>query len=195
MRLHFFGDSINVIEKKMDRRGFVRMTLLGLASGLLPRGVLAAAPIRPATERSLSLFNTHTEESLDSIYWARGEYLPKALDDLNYILRDHRTGEIKPIDTRLLDLLHALGRKLCAHHPFHIISGYRSPATNARLRRHGRGVARNSLHLQGKAVDISLPGCDLPVLRESAVELRGGGVGYYPRQNFVHVDIGRVRYW
>ena len=186
---------MKVIDKKIDRRGFVRMGLLGLASGLFPRSVLAATRNRSAAERSLSLFNAHTEESLHTVYWARGEYLPEALADLNHILRDHRTGEIKAIDTHLLDLLHALGRKLCARHPFHIISGYRSKATNALLRRHGQGVARNSLHLQGKAVDISLPGCDLSVLRESAVELRGGGVGYYPRQNFVHVDIGRVRCW
>jgi uncharacterized protein YcbK (DUF882 family) len=117
------------------------------------------------------------------------------LDDLNYILRDHRTGEIKPIATQLLDLIHALSEKLCARRPFHIISGYRCQATNDLLRRRGRGVARNSLHLQGKAVDIRLPGCDLSVLRESAMGLRGGGVGYYPRPSFVHVDIGTVRYW
>jgi uncharacterized protein YcbK (DUF882 family) len=148
-----------------------------------------------ATERSLSLHNTHTGESLRVVYWVQGEYFPGALDDLNHILRDHRTGEIKPIDTQLLDLLHALSEKLCARNPFHIISGYRSQVTNDLLLRRGRGVDRNSLHIQGKAVDIHLPGCELPVLRETAIGLRGGGVGYYPRPNFVHVDIGPVRYW
>ncbi|MBW2174784.1 MAG: DUF882 domain-containing protein, partial [Deltaproteobacteria bacterium] len=105
-------------------------------------------------ERSLSLHNTHTGESLNTVYWAHGDYLSGALDDLNYILRDHRTEEIKPIDTQLLDLLHALSETLCTRQPFHVISGYRSQATNDFLRTRGRGVARNSLHIQGKAMDI-----------------------------------------
>ena len=180
---------------KIGRRDFIGLGMLGFVLSFFPREVLAAARSLLTIERSLSLHNTHTGESLDTVYWAHGDYLPGALDDLNYILRDHRTEEIKPIDTQLLDLLHALSETLCARQPFHIISGYRSQATNDFLRTRGRGVARNSLHIQGKAMDIRLPGCDLSVLRESAMELRGGGVGYYPRPNFVHVDIGRLRHW
>ena len=180
---------------KIGRRDFIRLGMLGFVLSFFPRGVLAAARSPLTIERSLSLQNIHTGESLNTVYWAQGDYLPEALDDLNYILRDHRTGEIKPIDTQLLDLFHALSEKLCARRPFHIISGYRSQATNDLLRKCGRGVARNSLHVHGKAVDIRLPGCDLSVLRKSAMELRGGGVGYYPRPSFVHMDIGTVRYW
>ena len=180
---------------KVGRRDFIGFGILGIVTSLFPRGVLAAGRNLLTIEKSLWLYNTHTGESLNTVYWAEGDYLPGALDDLNFILRDHRTGEIIPIDTQLLDLLHALSERLCARHPFHIISGYRSQATNDLLRRRGRGVAKNSLHIQGKAVDIRLPGCDLPMLRECAMGFRGGGVGYYPRPNFVHVDIGRVRYW
>ena len=186
---------MNVNDVKIGRRDFIGLGMLGFVLSFFPRGVLAAARSPLTIERSLSLHNTHTGESLDTVYWAHGDYLRGALDDLNYILRDHRTEEIKPIDTQLLDLLHALSETLCARQPFHIISGYRSQATNDFLRTRGRGVARNSLHIQGKAMDIRLPGCDLSVLRESAMGLSGGGVGYYPRPNFVHVDIGTVRYW
>ena len=121
--------------------------------------------------------------------------LNQALADIDHILRDHRTGEVKAIDTRLLDLAHAVGESLRDHGPFHVISGYRSPKTNALLRAGGNGVAGKSLHLQGKALDIRLPGTDLPVLHRAAVDLKGGGVGYYPGPNFVHIDVGRVRYW
>ena len=146
-------------------------------------------------ERSLSFYNTHTEEELEVVYWARGKYRKKALADIDRILRDHRTGEVKAIDTRLLDLAHDLRERLGNQGPFHIISGYRSPKTNALLRAGGNGVATKSLHLQGKALDIRLPNTDLPVLHRVAVDLKGGGVGYYPGPNFVHIDVGQVRYW
>jgi len=184
-----------VNDAKIGRRDFIGLGMLGFVLSLFPREVLAATRSLLTIERSLSLHNTHTGESLNTVYWAHGDYLSGALDDLNYILRDHRTEEIKPIDTQLLDLLHALSETLCTRQPFHVISGYRSQATNDFLRTRGRGVARNSLHIQGKAMDIRLPGCDLSVLRESAMGLRGGGVGYYPRSGFVHVDIGRLKYW
>jgi uncharacterized protein YcbK (DUF882 family) len=99
------------------------------------------------------------------------------------------------IDVGLLDLVHAIAVKLKAQEPFHIISGYRSPQTNAMLLQQGRGVAKKSLHLHGKAIDLRLPGCSLSVLRRVAMDMRGGGVGYYPRPDFVHIDVGRVRYW
>jgi uncharacterized protein YcbK (DUF882 family) len=141
------------------------------------------------------LYETHTKESVATVYWVDGTYLPEALTDINRVLRDFRTDEVKPIDTGLLDLVCAIRVRLKAQDPFHVISGYRSPKTNAMLRKNNRGVARKSLHQYGKAVDIRLPGCSLSLLRRVATELRAGGVGYYPRSNFIHVDVGQVRYW
>ncbi len=128
-------------------------------------------------------------------YCRGGRYLPEALYRINYILRDFRTGEIKPIDVHLLDTLYRLSRKVSRRCTFHIISGYRSPATNARLRRKSRGVAKNSYHMYGKAIDIYVPGYRLSRLRRQALKLRAGGVGYYPKTGFVHLDVGPVRQW
>ncbi len=179
----------------LSRRRFLRLSALTTLASFSPRLGLAALKNFQSPERSLSLHNTHTGESLEEVYWAKGRYLSEALSDIDYILRDHRSGDIKRIDVRLLDLIHAIGLKLDAQEPFHIISGYRSPRTNAFLRKCGRGVARNSFHLYGKAVDIRLPECPLSLLHRVAIEMRGGGVGYYPRPNFVHIDVGRVRSW
>jgi uncharacterized protein YcbK (DUF882 family) len=129
------------------------------------------------------------------VYWANGGYLAEALTSVNRIMRDHRSGEIKAIDPRLLDLVHAIGVELDSQQPFHIISGYRSPQTNSFLCEHSGGVAKNSLHIYGKAVDVRHPKFPLEVVRQAAIDLRGGGVGYYPRPDFVHVDLGRIRYW
>jgi uncharacterized protein YcbK (DUF882 family) len=137
----------------------------------------------------------HTDESLTTVYYARGRYLPQGLDEIDYILRDHRNEKIKAIDPRLLDLLFTLGMKLDTQHPFHVISGYRSPETNEMLYRRNRGVARNSLHIYGKAVDVRIPGCELSLFCRAARECREGGVGYYPRSDFLHIDVGQVRYW
>ena len=146
-------------------------------------------------ERRLVLFNTHTREKLDVCY-ARGEsYRSEALSAVNHILRDHRTNEVNPIDPRLLDLLCAIRSKAGPDACLHIISGYRSPGTNRRLRQQGRGVARKSLHMQGHAADIRIPGLATSRLRRMALTLRQGGVGYYPQSDFVHVDIGPVRSW
>ena len=147
-------------------------------------------------ERSLSLLNTHTGERLkEVVYWEKGLYLPDALHDINYVLRDHRTDEIHKIDPKTLDLMAAISRKLDAKRPFEIISGYRSPETNKYLRSISNGVAKNSYHIQGKAVDMRLPGVPLRHVRKAAIDLRMGGVGYYPQSDFVHVDSGKVRYW
>ena len=171
------------------------------AGALVPSRAQAAT--RPAIaskvpERVLSFFNTHTGERLKAAYSAGGAYQPDALRDLNYILRDFRVNEIKPIDPRVFDLLHELGGTLETDQPFHIISGYRSPHTNTVLRERGgaaTGVASHSLHMVGQAIDIRLPGVKLENLRNAARSLKIGGVGFYPDLNFVHVDVGRVRYW
>ena len=146
-------------------------------------------------EKDLSFYNTHTKESLDICYYRQDHYCTEALTQINYILRDHRTNEIKPIDTRLLDFLHDISSGLQNRSAFHVISGYRSPTSNAKLRRKSKKVAAFSFHMKGKAIDIRLPGCPTRRLREAALNLRRGGVGYYPRTDFVHVDVGRVRHW
>lgn len=183
------------IRQPFSRRGFLGMGAAAAAAALVP-GRARAATRGP--ERSLGFFNTHTGERLKAAYSFGGEYDPEALKEINFILRDFRANEVKPIDPRLLDLLHELGGTLETDSPFHIISGYRSPHTNALLRTRGgagTGVASGSLHMVGKAIDIRIPGVKLDHLRAAARSLKLGGVGYYPASNFVHVDTGRVRFW
>lgn len=180
----------------LTRRTLLKAGLLCAASLALPLPGLASITGSIDRERSLALHNTHTGESLQSVvYWADGDYLPEALADINYLLRDHRTNLVKPIDPQLFDLLFALGKKIDNQRPYQIISGYRSPATNHLLRQTSTGVAKNSFHLAGQAADIRLPGCKLSQLRRAALNLRAGGVGYYPRSNFIHVDTGPRRSW
>jgi uncharacterized protein YcbK (DUF882 family) len=145
----------------------------------------------------LTLFNTHTDEKLTARYWLNGRYDRLALREISKILRDHRLNQMHPIDPVLLDLLYKLhltagrGRR----EPFHVVSGYRSPKTNRMLMETNPGVAEHSMHTIGRAVDIRLPGYDLRNLRRAAVALKAGGVGYYPDSEFIHVDVGKVRYW
>jgi uncharacterized protein YcbK (DUF882 family) len=155
----------------------------------------AFAQARPRGERVLTFENLHTGETLKTVYWANGSYVQGNLADINHILRDHRTDAVKAIDPRLLDLLHELKLTVDSRKPFAIISGYRSPKTNAKLRANSRGVAKRSMHLEGKAIDIRIPGYNLSHLRQAALSLRGGGVGYYPKSGFIHLDTGRVRTW
>jgi uncharacterized protein YcbK (DUF882 family) len=159
------------------------------------RGRSLFQPLTKPPEKTVALYNTHTGESINAVYWFRGQYLPEAMSAVDRVLRDHRTDEIKPIDPQLLDLLHAISEELECSHPFYVISAYRSPTTNAFLRFMSRRVAEHSLHMDGKAIDLRLPGWASHTVKRVAVELRMGGVGYYPRANFVHVDVGRVRYW
>jgi uncharacterized protein YcbK (DUF882 family) len=184
-----------VLEHKICRRSFLKAGALALGASLFTRTLLGAIQAPQSPERTLALYNLHTGEKLKTAYWIKGEYLSDALSEINHILRDFRTEEILPIDTGLLDLLHDLHNSTGSSEMLHVISGYRSPATNARLRENSHGVAGHSLHMQGKAADIRLPGYSLSSLRRAAVDLKGGGVGYYPESDFVHVDVGRVRYW
>jgi uncharacterized protein YcbK (DUF882 family) len=165
------------------------------APALAEAAVTTPSPLSDLTERSLSFYNLHTSESLKTVYWQRGQYLAPSLGDINRVLRDYRTGEKHDIDPRLLDLLCDLRLRLDTHEPLHIISGYRSPKTNAMLHANSNGVAEHSLHLDGKAVDIRIPGRNLSLLRKTALSMKAGGVGYYPSSDFVHVDTGRVRSW
>ncbi len=177
-----------------SRRQFLRLGLAGSVGFALP-ATGHAATSRAGVDRMLEFYNTHTDERLRATYWADGGYVASALTDINFILRDFRANEIKAIDLRLLDLLHRLNASLDTSQPFHVISGYRTAATNALLRGASEGVALHSLHIEGMAIDIRVPGRDLSVLRRTALTLRGGGVGYYPHSDFVHVDVGRVRTW
>ena len=146
-------------------------------------------------ERSLQFYNLHTGEHLHTPYWIEGEYLDEGLAQINNVLRDHRNGEIVEMDVGLLELMHDIQLKLGSKQAFHIISGYRSPQTNQLLRANSSGVAKKSMHMEGKAVDIRLPDIHLRDLKVGALELARGGVGYYPASEFVHLDVGRVRFW
>jgi uncharacterized protein YcbK (DUF882 family) len=146
-------------------------------------------------ERHIALHHLHTGEKVKLTYWEKGEYLSDSLAEVNRILRDFRTGEEHPIDPVLLDMLHTLRLRAGRKAPFEIISGYRSPKTNNMLRAQSNGVAKRSLHMQGRALDIRLPGMELKDLHRAAVDLKVGGVGLYSKSNFIHIDTGRVRYW
>lgn len=187
--------AFEIFSHGMSRRDFLFAGLAVTAASFLPFKALAAVSDVFLPERALSFYNTHTGENVKAVYWSEGAYVPQALTDINHILRDHRTGEEKEIDTGLFELLFDLGGKLESRGPFHIISGYRSPQTNSLLNAISNGVSRNSLHIQGMAIDICLPGHELKNLRRAALDLQRGGVGYYPSSDFVHVDVGRVRYW
>ena len=149
----------------------------------------------PSAERRLLFHNLHTGEKLDRVYWAEGRYLSEPLAEIDGLMRDFRTGEIKPIDRKLLDLLYLVRRTLDSDEAFEVVSAYRSPATNKMLAKHSEGVAKKSLHMQGMAIDVNLHGHDLNRVRRVAKALKLGGVGYYPKPGFVHLDTGAVRYW
>ncbi|HVL66446.1 MAG TPA: DUF882 domain-containing protein [Vicinamibacterales bacterium] len=189
----------DVMRSGLNRRAFLGFGAVAAATALSPLRTYAEPPaVRKAPVRTLSFFNTHTGERLTTTYCCDGKYDPEALKQLNYILRDFRVNEVKPIDPGLFDLLHELSGTLETDRPYHIISGYRSPHTNTLLRTKGgatTGVASKSLHMVGKAIDIRVPGVKLDHLRGAARSLKRGGVGYYPASNFVHVDTGRVRFW
>ena len=175
------------------RRTFLR------ASGAVLLGGLASPSLALAdlgkNARALALSNLHTGEHMTIDYWENGTYVPDALATINHLLRDYRNNEVHVIEPRLLDLLTLLHARLESGAPFEVISGYRSPATNAILHAESHGVAAKSLHMQGMAIDIRLADRALDVLHATARNMRLGGVGYYPASDFVHVDVGRVRYW
>jgi len=170
----------------------------GLAAAMLlvsPGIVRAALAPRAGEPAQLAFYNTHTSERLELVYRDESGYLPDALAEVAHLLRDHRNNEVKPIDPALLDQLHRIGAVLGSDQTFHVISGYRSPETNAKLAAASNGVARHSMHLEGRAIDIRLPGQPLTQLHRAALALHAGGVGAYPSSDFVHIDTGRVRTW
>lgn len=195
---------------QLSRRNFLTSIAGGALALAAPRVMASAAPapvhanglisgpgsdLGNVRDRELSFYNTHTSEKLTATFWSEGKYLDDGVEEINWLLRDHRAGVANPMDPKLLDLLYQLQAKVEHSGEFHVISGYRSPATNKMLNNRSTGVAKRSYHMQGKAIDVRLPGVDTRQLRKAAISLKSGGVGYYSNSDFVHLDVGRVRYW
>ncbi|MDB5365221.1 MAG: hypothetical protein JWM77_1148 [Rhodospirillales bacterium] len=178
--------------------GVSRRRLLARGTAMLV--VASVAPAALATPRAiggreLSFVNLHTGEKLTAEFAHGGRYVPSALRAIEKLLRDHRSGDVHHIDPHLLDQIHVLRKRVGSKAPFHVISGYRSPHTNAMLCEQSSAVAVNSFHCKGQAIDVRLPGVSLTRLRKAALSMEAGGVGYYPDDDFVHVDTGPVRRW
>ena len=172
-----------------------RRRVLGTAAAATAVAFVRPAPAVSFAPRSVSLYNTHTGEWVRTVYWADGHYIREAVRDINWVLRDHHTDEVRPMNAGILDLLGMLRGRLDCHDPFLVICGYRSAATNHRMAMQSSGVASNSYHIQGMAIDLRSERRDLSQVCSAAMSLKGGGVGYYPRSDFVHVDCGPVRTW
>jgi uncharacterized protein YcbK (DUF882 family) len=188
----------------ISRRAFLRagtgiVASAAFSSFAVPALAKVAAPALAGVKgidcRTLSLECLRSGERLKADYWVEGRYVPDELARINKVLRDVRSGEVHAIEPKLLDLLHRLGTELDANSGIQVISAYRSPATNAMLQKKSSAVATKSLHMKGQAIDLRIPGRRLEHIHQAALKLGGGGVGYYPKSNFVHVDTGRVRRW
>lgn len=178
------------------RRSLLKASVAGLVlvSGRLARPAAARADTLP--EGRLSLYNLHTDERLAVTYRTdAGDYDGRAIESLNHILRCHYSNRIAQMDLRVIEFLNAVDKRLGGGHEIHIVSGFRSREYNDLLIRKGGGVSKDSLHLAGQAIDIQVPGVDLAMVRQTALDLEFGGVGYYPQSGFVHLDSGRFRWW
>lgn len=176
--------------------GVATSVVTGVATApvLLGSGAAEAAPLAGGVRR-LTLHNINTQERFEGVYWADGHYKPEALRKLDVLLRDHRAKQVCRYDPRLFDLLARVHQSVGSDDPFEVICGYRSRRTNAMARRRSRGVAKESYHTRGMAIDIRLPDTQLRAISETAKAMQVGGVGYYPRSGFVHLDVGPVRTW
>lgn len=172
-----------------------RRTALLAAVGLSAAPALLQATTSLYPELRLNLFNLHTGEHVDTVYWENGNYNNEGLAVINNLLRDHRTGGVIPIDPRLLSVVYLVNAKLQNKHPISVISGYRSRETNRMLALKNSGVARNSYHIKGQAIDLRIEGINSKAIRDAALKLRVGGVGYYEKSDFVHLDTGPRRSW
>ncbi len=175
-----------------SRRDFLFLAGGALAASAMPFGVQAGSP---AQSRTIAMNNIHTGEQLESCYFDGREYISSELIRLDEICRDYRREEVHPMDKRLFDQLSKIQNLLGVETEVMMISGYRSPVTNAALRAKSSGVAKKSYHMTGQALDFNLEGVSLAKVRDAAAELKMGGVGYYPRSNFIHIDTGPVRRW
>lgn len=178
----------------LSRRFFLQKSTQ-IALGLTVVSVPAISCAKALGKRSLSFYHTHTQQALDITYAWGKMYNPKALAQINYYLRDFRTGQKHPIDPKLLDILWAIQGEMGCKGVYEVISGYRSPKTNGQLRQCSYGVAEHSLHMQGKAIDVRFSGIDTDQIHQCAIEMKCGGVGYYAKSDFVHLDSGNYRTW
>ncbi len=177
----------------INRRDFFKKSIiLGAGLSVSPHDLFS---YRLPVDRSIKLYNAHTGEYLKATYWAKDHFVKDELKKINHILRDHRTNDIKEMDIKLLDLLYSIQLIRDTNKPIKVFSGYRSPKTNQMLRKRSEGVAKNSYHLKAQAIDINLPGTELKNLKKLTTFLRRGGVGYYPKSGFMHMDTGPIRYW
>lgn len=176
----------------LSRRAFAFACAAGLC---LPWSASRGSSKLVYPDRILALHNIHTGEQENVTFWSDGHYLESGLNQINWLLRDFRTGDVKAIDPRLLNILYLLSRKVENEKPVLILSGFRSKKTNDMLRKTTEGVARRSFHMAGRAVDIRMPHIESVDVQKAALRLGGGGVGYYPSSNFVHLDTGPVRTW
>ncbi|MDD5580182.1 MAG: YcbK family protein [Methylobacter sp.] len=178
-----------------SRRRFLKNIAYGSLLAFGGTNMANAGILHFPSFKSLALENMHTGDKLKLTYFEAGSYIKDALQEISYLFRDYHTGDTHPIDPALLDQLYDLKLILGVRKPFHLISGYRSPVTNARLRRESHGVAKNSFHMQGRAIDIQIAGVETKRIRNAAIAMKSGGVGYYPRTDFVHLDTGNFRTW
>lgn len=186
--------------KNISRREVMKAGLTSLVAapifGAMSAPVSAARFAMPDEGAfNIAFYNVHTGESFNGVYRVGSKYMPDAFEKINHVLRDFRTNEVFPIDPRTIDILYTLHNRSGVNSTLEILSGYRCPRTNEMLRRTSTGVARNSFHLTGQAIDIRLPGYSTYKLHKIAQNIRAGGVGYYRKSNFVHVDTGKVRFW
>lgn len=184
----------SVLNRVTSRRELLAFGLVTAASAIFPFEALAVSA-KVSSQKELVFYNVYTHENLKAVYWKDGMYMPDGLARINHIFRDIRTGREREIDINLLDMLFDIKEQIKSKEPYHIISGYRTPKSNAILSKRKKGVAKKSLHMYGKAVDISMPGYSLRGIRKVAKKLHAGGIGYYPQSKFLHLDVGEVRYW
>jgi uncharacterized protein YcbK (DUF882 family) len=184
-------DDTNILARRRFLKGLACGSLMAMGS---PKIVQAAFSGFTA-HKTLALEHQHTGDTLKLTYYEHGRYIHDALKAANYFLRDYHNNAVHSVDPALLDQLYDVKLLLGVNKPFHIVSGYRSPQTNASLRRHSLGVARQSLHMEGRAVDIRMEGVSAKTIKNAAMSLQRGGVGFYPNSNFVHLDTGDIRTW
>jgi len=180
----------STVKKQIAKANAKKRTVAKKKKVYRKRRLLAASG-----ERKIQMRNLHTGEKIKATYWEDGKYISETMRDVANLLRDHRTGDKHRIDAGLMDILYDLQLRIGTRKGFHVVSGYRSPKTNRMLSKRSGGVAKKSLHMRGRAIDIRLPGTNLRNLRKAALSMRAGGVGYYPQANFLHVDTGRYRTW